>query len=361
MLGSGELPKNSSFLQLFYLLLLTLQCTAHALAMSYSRGVLKERFDGSHAVLIMELSKLILCVLAVIWRNEHGPRPLMEFLWGLAVSSWQLSVPAFVYFLQNWLQFLALSHLDSATFSVLSQLKLLSAAIFSRALLGRSLSWRKWRALVLLVTGVSLILAVTDQSGPTSPPAPVTQTQTVSVAAIDEAVQRTGEALAEDIAGIGHASELMDKNLSDLFWGTTYVLMIVSCSGFAGVYFERVLKSNKAVSLWSRNFQLSLYSIIFGLLNVLLTHPLDLFSPNFFNGFSSFTWLTIQLGAFGGLLVAVVVQHTDTIVKGFASSVGVVTTTLCAALLFGVHLSFEFTVGVVVVVIASLNYAEADV
>ena len=198
---------------------------------------------------------------------------------------------------------------------------------------------------MLLVAGVSLILTVSEQQ---------------PGAAIVERKPGLMDEMRKDVTDEMMGWMPQDERVYDLVWGTVYVLMIVACSGFAGVYFERVLKSTKSVSLWSRNFQLSLYSVLFGFANILLTHPSHLVSGQFFEGFSAFTWLTIQLGAFGGLLVAVVVQHTDTIVKGFASSAGVVTTTLLSSLLFGTHLSFQFSMAVLVVVIASLNYAEPD-
>lgn len=73
-------------------------------------------------------------------------------------NSLKMSVPAGIYFAQNFMQYVGLTNLDSGTFSVLSQMKILSAALFSVAMLGRVLSWRKWRGLTTLIVGVILII-----------------------------------------------------------------------------------------------------------------------------------------------------------------------------------------------------------
>jgi solute carrier family 35 (UDP-sugar transporter), member A1/2/3 len=51
-----------------------------------------------------------------------------------------------------------------------------------------------------------------------------------------------------------------DSAKSNSFWGFMSVIMGCCTSGFAGVYFEMVLKSSN-VSLWVRNIQLSFIGI----------------------------------------------------------------------------------------------------
>lgn len=46
--------------------------------------------------------------------------------------------------------------------------------------------------------------------------------------------------------------------------GLTAVILACCTSGFAGVYFEKILKGQK-VSVWMRNIQLGLFSIVLGM------------------------------------------------------------------------------------------------
>ena len=66
-------------------------------------------------------------------------------------------IPALLFNFQNNLTFLALSYLDSATFQVLSQLKILTTALLSVLILKTKLDKIKWAALVILAVGVSIM------------------------------------------------------------------------------------------------------------------------------------------------------------------------------------------------------------
>ncbi len=66
-------------------------------------------------------------------------------------------VPSGLYVVQNNLLFVAISHLEAATYQVTYELKILTTAFFSVAMLQRRLSRRQWLALVLLFLGVSMV------------------------------------------------------------------------------------------------------------------------------------------------------------------------------------------------------------
>jgi solute carrier family 35 (UDP-sugar transporter), member A1/2/3 len=69
----------------------------------------------------------------------------------------KLLIPSGLYTLQNNLLFIALSNLDAATYQVTYQLKILTTALFSVAMLGKKLDSLKWFSLVILMAGVSLV------------------------------------------------------------------------------------------------------------------------------------------------------------------------------------------------------------
>ena len=319
-------------IRILVLVVLILQNSTHTLLLRYIRGVRKEHFNTSTAVILSELLKMVLSVFMV---QKEDPSMGTNGWQNLILSSFPMFVPAFLYFFQNLLQFVALSTLDSATFAVLIQLKLVTSAIFTVTLLGRSLSPRQWRALILLVIGVILVM----------------QTPQECAVAADPVVTPDGD--GEDVS----QSYLVS---GERLLGFGAVLTSCLTSGFAGIYFEKVLKSTQQVSIWERNFQLGFWSLVLGFFKLLLVNPAEMVADGFFHGYSFFTFLSIFIAAFGGIMVAMVVKYTDTIMKGYATSIALILTTLLNSLLFDVSLSLSLLLAVGCVVISLFNYNEKD-
>lgn len=147
-----------------------------------------------------------------------------------------------IYVMQNNLLFLALSHLDAATYQVFlsktikitqisTQLKLFTAAIFTTLILRRVLSKMQWFSLVVLFVGVSLVNLQKEQ--------PAT------------AVSNTTE--RNSVTGA------LNRFRSTL--GLLAVVVACIFSGFAGIYSEKILKGTAAVSVWIRNLQMAIFAI----------------------------------------------------------------------------------------------------
>ena len=151
-------------LQLGILLAVMLQNSSYALLRAYSRGTLKETYSSSSVLLAMEVTKLVVSAYMVVTSSEPSDvpsgSPLSKYA-HLLRRSLKMAVPAIIYLAMNLLSFVALARIDAATFSIAAQLKVLTTAAFSVALLGRSLHVRKWRALLTLTLGVVLISAET--------------------------------------------------------------------------------------------------------------------------------------------------------------------------------------------------------
>jgi len=401
-------PKLSAdcYIGMVVLALLALQNSSASLVMRYSRGVLKEKYIPSGAVVLMELIKGSVCLLMIARERKHHT---LHFLRHLLATSLTLSIPAALYFTQNNLAFVALQHLDSGVFNVLMQLKVLINAFLSVLILHRQLSWGKWRALLLLVTGVTIILCSSSGTSsyhyphscgtaplPPKPPAilsmpadaPIANTspllepplppppfslprskvaQLESTALAPTLPKSAKPVVASPSTDEGFQSALMA--LVSPFWlapttsfaiGVCSVLTICIFSGFASVYYEKILKSSSK-SVWERNFQLVFYSLIFGTLQLLVNDYDFVAEFGFFYDYSLVTWLSILDGAVGGLLVAMVLRYADNIMTGFATSSSIILTSVVGFLFLDARLDYMFGLGVLVVLISLFNYsAEMD-
>lgn len=69
----------------------------------------------------------------------------------------------------------------------------------------------------------------------------------------------------------------------------------------------------------------------------------------FFYGYSSVVWFVIFLQAVGGLVVAVVVKYADNILKGFAASASIVTSSILCMAFFDFHPTMQFAIGAILV------------
>lgn len=148
----------------------------------------------------------------------------------------KLLIPAGLYTLQNNLLFIALSNLDAATYQVTYQLKILTTALFSVLMLGRKLDSFKWVSLVLLMIGVSLVQ--------------------VELLELEEIFDFFSSNLFDFFKWPKDGqTKGVDKSFNDKLVGLFAVLFACFSSGFAGVYFEKLLKGS-STSVWMRNIQL---------------------------------------------------------------------------------------------------------
>lgn len=136
------------------------------------------------------------------------------------------------------------------------------------------------------------------------------------------------------------------------------VAVVISClsSGFAGVYFEKILKGSSA-SVWVRNVQLGIFGTALGLLGLWWNDGAAVARSGFFFGYTGMVWCVVCNQALGGLLVAVVVKYADNILKGFATSFSIIVSTVLSIYLFGFHVDLLFALGAGMVIGAVYMYS----
>ncbi|EJD02186.1 nucleotide-sugar transporter [Fomitiporia mediterranea MF3/22] len=336
---------------------LAIQNAALSIVMHYSRVSMpaSKSYSPAAAVLLNELLKGAISFLVAYTRTPSAPsigftsrRPAR----GLERSScwmrlnrlsseifapdcWKLSIPAILYVIQNSLQFVAISNLPVASFQVAYQMKIMTTAAFSVALLGKRLNKTKWMALLLLAVGVGIVQIQTAAGNrPTK---------------VEEAV--------------GSAAAAAPKHIHVMFPLKGFLAVIAACftSGLAGVYFEMVLKNSKA-DLWVRNVQLSLFSLVPALLPIVFSSapngsgPSHGFFVDMFKNFGAWAWATVAIQVSGGLITAVVIKYSDNIMKGFATSLSIILSFLASVALFDYHITSAFLFGASIVLAATWMY-----
>ncbi|TFY76931.1 hypothetical protein EWM64_g7081 [Hericium alpestre] len=342
-----EAPIPTIFgLPLKYVSLVTLavQNAALSIVMHYSRVSMppSESYSPATAVLLNEILKGTISFVTALWRisrqNEQKPfsraasSPLRQLLGEVfSPDCWKLSIPAFLYVVQNSLQFVAISNLPVATFQVTYQMKILTTAAFSVVLLRRRLSPTKWIALLFLAIGVAIVQL---QTSSTSSPPP--HSQTVAV-------------------GSAHDNAPYYMHVMSPLKGFGAVTAACFTSGLAGVYFEMVLKGSKA-DLWVRNVQLSLFSLPPALLPVIFHNDGRTAAQGFLHNFGAWAWATVAIQVFGGLVTAIVIKYSDNILKGFATSLSIVLSFLASVLLFHFRITPTFVLGASTVLAATWMY-----
>ncbi|XP_017558838.1 solute carrier family 35 member A3b [Pygocentrus nattereri] len=286
-------PSASAKLKYVSLGVLVLQTTSLVLTMRYSRTLPTEgpRYLASSAVVCAEVVKIITCTVLVFKDGSFSVQALNLVLREEIINKpWEtlkLAIPAGIYTLQNNVLYVALSNLDAATYQVTYQLKILTTALFSVSMLSKKLGVYQWLSLLVLMMGVAFVQWPSDSAaGP----------------------------------------ETQELSTGSQFVGLLAVVVACFSSGFAGVYFEKILKQTKQ-SVWIRNIQLGLFGLIFGLAGMLAYDGKKVLEDGMFQGYNSVSWAVVLLQALGGLVVAAVIKYADNILKGFATSLSIILST----------------------------------
>jgi UDP-sugar transporter A1/2/3 len=214
----------------------------------------------------------------------------------------------------NILSFVSLRNISAGMFTIIAQCKILTTAAFSTIILQRNYSWTKWRALISLMLGVLLF--------------------------------------SEPIWGNSATSQTQEG--ANVFLGTTAVLIEVTLSGFASIYFEKVIKTDPLqLNIWERNFQLALGSFPVYLAFIANDRGGEV---GLFGGWSFVAFLLACLGAAGGLLVALSIKYGDSILKTLATTGAIILSSLLDHYLLNGPLTPSMMIAGVQVIISIINY-----
>ncbi|XP_076345135.1 CMP-sialic acid transporter-like isoform X2 [Tachypleus tridentatus] len=270
-------------------------------------------------VFLAELVKLSVSVV-MLFRSCAWSVRRLKVLFGKEILNkpkefMKLAIPAGLYAIQNNLVQVALSNLDPATYQVTSHMKVFTTVVFMRAILRRQFLWIQWSAICLLFFGVVLVQL--------------------------------------------HAGIFSYSKSGHYLMGLTSVIIICICAGFAGVYFEKLLKET-SVPFWIRNLEMYLWGLLTSAIGI-ICYDLDSIVENgFFYGYTSAVWVIVGLSGAGGLYASLVIGYLDNIFKIFTSCTAIVLTSLSSSLIFKTDLGISFILGSSLVCISMYFYSKGN-
>lgn len=300
--------------RLAVLLILCFQNSIYTVLRRYSQGVLRERYSKYEVLLVAEIIKIVFSAGMIISSSistDTGNNRLKY----LINKSFKMLFLALLYGAMNILSFVALRNIGAGVFTIFAQCKILTTAGFSALMLGRQYSMARWRALLQLMLGVLLF---------------------------SEPIWRDAKNFS---SGIATASPLL---------GVAAVLIEVTLSGFASIYFEKVIKIDpEKMTIWERNFQLALWSLPVYVMFLIYDGGGE---AGYFGGWTAVTWMLALLGAAGGLLVALSIKYGDSILKTLATTGAIVLSSLLDHFWLGGPLTPVMVIAGAQVVLAICNY-----
>ncbi len=244
---------------------------------------------------------------------EKGEKAAPKLRYLLRRSS-KMGVLALIYGAMNILSFVALRNISAGIFTVFAQLKILTTATCSRLMLQQHYSMTKWRALFSLMMGV-LLFSETAWNG-----------KLVSV----------------------------NPDGGNVFLGTAAVLIEVTLSGFASIYFEKVIKLDpEQLGIWERNYQLAFTSIPIYVLFIIQSEGGEV---GYGGGWSINAVLLTLLGAAGGMLVALSIKYGDSILKTLATTGAIILSATLDHFMLGGPLTAIMCIAGAQVIISICNY-----
>lgn len=301
-----------SSMKLLVLCLLCMQNTMFTVLRRYSQGVLKENYSKYEVLLVGEIIKMVYSAYKISTALNAGERAVPKLRYLLRRST-KMAVLALIYGAMNILSFVSLRNISAGIFTIFAQLKILTTATCSSVMLGRSYSTTKWRALLSLMMGVLLF----------SEP-------------------------------IWNKEDNANPEGGNVALGTAAVLIEVTLSGFASIYFEKVIKTDpEKLGIWERNYQLAFGSIPIYILFMLSE---DGGQAGYFGGWSVVAVMLSMLGAAGGMLVALSIKHGDSILKTLATTGAIVLSATLDHFMLGGPLTPIMCIAGVQVIISICNY-----
>ncbi|KAG6592900.1 CMP-sialic acid transporter 1, partial [Cucurbita argyrosperma subsp. sororia] len=288
-------------------LLLTVLTSSQGILTTLSQSNGRYEYDYATVPFLAEVFKLLVSSMFLWKESQKSAPPKMTTDWRTVRL---YPIPSIIYLIHNNVQFATLTYVDTSTYQIMGNLKIVTTGILFRLVLKRKLSNLQWMAIILLAVGTT-----TSQ------------------------VKGCGESSCESL-------------LSSPIEGYMLGILSACLSALAGIYTEFLMKKNND-SLYWQNVQLYTFGSIFNMARLVV----DDFRGGFengpwwqriFNGYSITTWMVvINLGS-TGLLVSWLMKYADNIVKVYSTSMAMLLTTVLSVHLFNFRPTLQLFLGIIV-------------
>ncbi|XP_066310365.1 CMP-sialic acid transporter 3-like isoform X1 [Miscanthus floridulus] len=280
----------------------------------------KFKFSPISVNFLTEITKIIFAIVMLFIQARHlkvGDKPFftVSIFMQAARNNVLLTVPAFLYAINNYLKFIMQLYFNPASVKMLSNLKVLVIAVLLKMIMRRQFSIIQWEALALLLIGISV---------------------------------NQLKSLPEGSSALG---------LPVAAGAYLYTLFFVTVPALASVYNEKALKSQFDTSIYLQNLFLYGYGAIFNFLGLVITAIIQ--GPSSFNileGHSKATMFLICNNAAQGILSSFFFKYADTILKKYSSTIATIFTGVASAVLFGHTLTINFVLGISIVIVSMHQY-----
>ncbi|CAG9326609.1 unnamed protein product [Blepharisma stoltei] len=315
---SKKPPNSDNYIKAFMILFAIGIKVWQPLAISASRredG--KYNYNKTTMVILVELAKLIVCgsALIITLANTEGIR--RRALTNLKFrESLHFLVPAVFYAGSNTLVYYGLSYIDPALFHVFGNIRIITAGVLYRIIMGKKLSDIQWLSLILLTCGAVLA------------------TPGVSEASFDG---------------------------SKTFVGLLFITLMCLLSTSASIYTEMYFKKTKELSIWYQNSVLYIYGIIVNAIYLFYTEESDNSQPGVFEGWDIYTFQVLFVQSTMGLSLSFLFKFLDNIIYVISLTVSMFITAFLSSILFEFEFNLAFICALVVVTAAIYLYNRSKI
>ncbi|XP_056847891.1 CMP-sialic acid transporter 1-like isoform X1 [Raphanus sativus] len=306
------------------------------------------KYDYATVPFLAEVLKLIISSL-FLWRETKTSSSSSSSATAKITKDWKsvrlFVIPSIIYLIHNNVQFATLTFVDTSTYQIMGNLKIVTTALLFRLFLKRKLSNLQWMAIGLLAVGTttSQVLLLL-----------------FSLLMLLNIIQNDFNFVffLFQIKGCGEAS--CDSLFTAPIQGYLLGILSAALSALAGVYTEFLMKRNND-SLYWQNLQLYTFGSLFNVARLIaddfrLGFEKGLWWQRIFDGYSITTWLVVLNLGSTGLLVSWLMKYADNIVKVYSTSMAMLLTMVASIYLFSFKPTVQLFLGIIICIMSLHMY-----